>query len=361
MKKKIIICTVVILSALIVLYLVQSLLMPKYMSSIREGNLVAEYYDEEKDHDVIFIGDCEVYSNISPVTLWENYGINSYIRGSAEQLIWQSYYILEETLAYEKPDVVVFNVLSMKSSTPHKEEYNRLMLDGMKWSSAKVGAINASMMDDEDFITYLFPILRYHSRWSELTSEDFKYLLNKETISHNGYLMRTDVKPVSFTPKPGALSEYQFSETCYDYLDRMTTLCKENGIEFILMKAPSVYPYWYAEWDAQMVQYAQENDLTYINFLEVAEEIGIDKNTDYYDGGLHLNLAGTEKLTKYFGKILSEDYKLVDRRDEAELKEIWDSKIEFYNTMKKQQEEELLKYGYLKSFGAQPNTNEEEN
>ena len=31
--------------------------MPKYVSDIVEGALIAEYYEEEKDHDVIFIGD----------------------------------------------------------------------------------------------------------------------------------------------------------------------------------------------------------------------------------------------------------------------------------------------------------------
>ena len=68
------------------------------MSDIVEGAMIAEYYEEEKNHDVIFIGDCEVYDSFIPAVLWEEYGIPSYIRGSAQQLIWQSYYILEETL-----------------------------------------------------------------------------------------------------------------------------------------------------------------------------------------------------------------------------------------------------------------------
>ena len=42
------------------LYFLQRLLMPKYMTDVVEGAMVAEYYDEEKDHDVIFIGDCEL-------------------------------------------------------------------------------------------------------------------------------------------------------------------------------------------------------------------------------------------------------------------------------------------------------------
>ena len=82
------------LSALVVLvtlFLLQRLLIPKYVDGIVEGAFIAEYYEEEKDFDVIFIGDCEVYENFSPVRLWEDYGINSYIRGSAQQYLWQSY------------------------------------------------------------------------------------------------------------------------------------------------------------------------------------------------------------------------------------------------------------------------------
>ena len=59
------------------LWFLQRLVMPKYMGDVVEGNFMAEYYDTEKDHDVIFIGDCEVYENFSPQVLWDEYGINS--------------------------------------------------------------------------------------------------------------------------------------------------------------------------------------------------------------------------------------------------------------------------------------------
>lgn len=352
LNKKLLSYIVVLCLVIIVLGLLQRLLMPKYMTSIHEGNLIEEYYDEVKNHDVIFIGDCEVFSNISPVILWENYGISSYIRGSAQQLLWHSYYLLEETLKYEKPKVVVFNVLAMKYNEPQKEAYNRLTLDGMKFSGTKINAVKASMMEDESLISYLFPILRYHSRWSELSSEDFKYWFHKDTLSHNGYLMRADVKPVETIPAGRKLANYQFGDNSYDYLNRMTKLCKENDIELILIKSPSVYPYWYEEWDQQMVQYAEDNDLTYINFLELADEIGIDYSMDTYDGGLHMNLSGAEKFTDYFGKILSKDFALPDHREDPEYQDIWEEKVEFYYDMAEKQRFELEKYGYLKSFGA---------
>ena len=132
----------------ITLWFLQKLLVPKYVTAIVEGSLIEEYYHEETDHDVVFIGDCEVYENISPITLWEKYGITSFIRGGAQQLIWQSYYLLEETLKYEKPKVVVFNVLAMKYDEL-EGSYNRLNLDGMKLME-KIKAVKASMMDDEN-------------------------------------------------------------------------------------------------------------------------------------------------------------------------------------------------------------------
>ncbi len=360
MKKKILINIVTVLIVLLVLVLLQRLFMPKYMSSIHEGNLIEEYYDEVKAHDVILIGDCEVFSNVSPITLWEQYGIPSYIRGSAQQLIWQSYYLLEEALTYEKPKVVVFNVLSMKYNEPQKEAYNRLTLDGMKLSMSKFRAIKASMMEDEALITYLFPLLRYHSRWNELTGEDVKYMFHKETLSHNGFLMRIDTKPVTMVPKGKKLADYRFGQNSYDYLERMTKLCKENGIELVLIKSPSVYPYWYEEWDEQIADFAKENELTYINFLKFTDDMGIDYNEDTYDGGLHMNLSGAEKFTKYLGQLLKEKYQLPDRRSDKQLSEIWQEKVDFYYAMKEDQERELLEYGYLKSYGAVAQSIEEE-
>lgn len=331
---------ITILTALFILtslWFLQRLLMPKYMGQIVEGALIAEYYEETTKHDVIFIGDCEVYENISPITLWEEYGITSYIRGSAQQLIWQSYYLLEETLKIEKPKVVVFNVLAMQYNEPQKEAYNRMTIDGMRWSEAKVKNIQASMMEDEKFLDYVFPLLRYHSRWQELNKEDFIYLFDKKKVSHNGYYMRVDVKPVTGEVNPKKLANYQFGENAYAYLDKMTTLCKDNDIQLILIKAPSTYPYWYEEWEVQMEEYAKEHDLAYYNFLELTEQVGLDYQTDTYDAGLHLNLSGAEKMARYFGTILREEFQIPDHRGEAEYEKVWEEKVEFYNQERERQ------------------------
>lgn len=322
---------------LVSLYFLQRLLMPKYAADVVEGALIAEYYGEEKDHDVIFIGDCEVYENFSPAVLWRDYGINSYIRGSAQQLIWQSYYLLEDTLRYEKPQVVIFNVLAMQYNEPQREAYNRMTLEGMRWSWSKVDAIRASMTAEEHFLDYVFPLLRYHSRWSELGAEDVEYMFNTPKISHNGYYMRVDVKAAENVPEGRILADYRFGENAWDYMDKITALCRENDIQLILVKAPSLYPYWYDQWEEQIEQYAAENDLRYINFLELTRETGLDFATDTYDGGLHLNLSGAEKITEYLGEVLRQEAGLTDRRDEEHLAGIWDEKLAAYEQEKQRQ------------------------
>ena len=304
MKRKIYIISAIFITFAL-LFLLQKLLMPKYIDDIPEGALVGEYYKEEKNHDVLFVGDCEVYETFLPKVLLEEYGIKSYIRGSANQLIWQSYYLLEEMLKYEKPKAVVFNVLAMKYGEPQKESYNRMTLDGMKWSASKVKAIKASMLPEEKFITYVFPLLRFHSRWSELKEEDFKYIFNKPIVSQSGYLVNKGIQPVDKVPTGKPLADYALPEISYKYLDKMVKLCKENDVELILMKAPVLYPYWYKEWDEQIKNYAKKNGLSYINYLDLIDEIGIDYSKDTYDGGLHLNVYGAEKVSRYFGKFLN--------------------------------------------------------
>lgn len=330
------ILTVAITLVLLVtfLWLLQLLLMPKYMTDIKEGALIQEYYDNPEGHDVIFIGDCEVYENISPVTLWREYGISSYIRGSAQQLIWQSYYILEDTYRYETPSVVVYNVQPMIYGEPQSEAYNRMTLDAMPLSSSKISAIRASMTDEESLASYIFPILRFHSRWSELSYEDVRYMFSRDSVSYGGYLMQTAVRPMESLPAVKPLDDYTLPDICFDYLGKMAELCKEHGSELVLVKSPSLYPHWYDEWDEQIVKYASENGLKYYNFLDVSSGIGIDMRTDTYDMGMHLNVYGAEKYSSYLGKILQEEIGITDRRGEAKYNAFWNELCSRYDAEK---------------------------
>ena len=322
---------VVLLIFALVLQFCTMLLQPKYALDLVEGSMISQYYDEAGGHDVIFIGDCEVYANFTPMEMYRQKGITAYVRGSSQQLLWQSYYILKETFRYETPKVVVFNVNAMRYSEPVSEAYNRLTIDKMKWSADKVGIIRASMTEEENFLSYVFPVLRYHSRFDELGREDLQFLFRSKHNTWNGHLINREVNPVGKLPTKRVLADYGFDEICWSYLDSMRSLCEENGSQLVLIKAPSVYPYWYDEYDAQIETYAAEHSLKFYNCLDYVEQIGIDYTTDTYDAGLHLNLDGATKLSCWFAEVLAADYSLTDHREDPDVNRIYDEKLRLYD------------------------------
>lgn len=466
--KKIGIPVVSVLVVLILFVALQRLVEPKYDGRDDmplEGNFTAEYYQEKADHDVLMVGDCEVYENIDTMALWKDYGITSYIRGNAQQLVWQSYYMLEDTLKREKPKVVIYNVQSLEHGQPERESYNRMTLDGMKWSKTKWDAIRASMCEGEKMADYILPVLRYHSRILSLNSSDLKYYFQPKKVTHNGYYMRIDVLPASesdvadtawllgdsqeekddgpaagdededlwemmeeeeatqedntagadsekdtlenddpeiadeeeisdededlwammeeeeATQEDGSAetdgeadtSENQDSESISEdnaknteedsrdsekkfaaypmkYLDKMRELCEEEGIQLILMKAPSLSPVWHDWENQQIVDYAEKQELPFINFYDLLKETDINYETDTYDGGLHLNRNGAGKLAKYLGKVLTEQYGIPDHRNDADIAKVYQQKYRFYEDMIQAQQEELDRYGEIQNY-----------
>lgn len=335
--------TIPLLLATAILVVATPILQPKYISASPEGSLTAEYYGHaaETPHDVLFVGDCEIYESFIPAVMYEQYGISSYLRGSPQQLIWQSYYLLEDALRHEIPKAVVFNVLSLKYGEPQNEAFNRMTIDGMEWSSSKVEAIQASMTEGESFASYVWTLLRFHSRWNQLTAEDFEYAFSeKPIISHSGYLLQTDINPVEGELTEGSpLLDYTLPDTAWHYLDKMRELCEAKGIELILIKSPTnTYEYWWHDqWDEQVSDYAEKNGLTYYNMIPYQDEIGLDWTTDTYDKGIHLNAYGAEKLSLWFGRILQEEHDLPDHR-EAEDASVWQARVDAYYAAKTQSE-----------------------
>lgn len=332
------------------------LVQPKYDGSEFpvEGSFTAEYYDETSEHDVLMLGDDEVYENFDPICLWKEYGITSYIRGNASQLAWQSYYMLEDALKNETPKVVIYGVRALAYDKPVREEYNRMVLDGMKWSKTKWDAINASMCKGEKMIDYIFPLLRYHSRITELKEEDITYYTAPRKVTCNGYYMRIDTLPASKGADKRSVkkvdNEVKFADRPMKYLEMMRTLCESKGIKLILVKSPSLEPGWSDDMEQQIVSYATEHGLAYINFNNLKKETEIDYETDTYDGGLHMNYNGAYKLSTWLGKELKEKYGINDHRADKKLAGVYREKVEWQQKIVDAQKAELDLYGEIRNY-----------
>lgn len=327
---------------LALLLLLQALLLPKYpYASFDEasaagveygGGMMREYYGAKETHDVLLLGDCEFFEGISTVELWREYGISSYLRGSPQQLIWQSYYILLDTLKHETPKAVVFNAMEMKIGEAQSEAYTHLTLDGVRSPRYRLAAARVSLTEEEldagrttALAGYLFPLVRYHSRWQEIGGKDFRYLFGTPAVTFNGYLMMTDTSEAEPPLIPPINTQPELPAICFEYLDKIRALCEEKGIDFLLFKAPtqSRRYYWFDEWEAALDEYCAENGVLYVNGIEHRDEIGLDMALDSYDRGVHLNVNGAEKTADFLGKILKENFDLPDRRTDEREAALW--------------------------------------
>ena len=78
--------------------------------------------------------------------------------------------------------------------------------------------------------------------------------------------------------------------------------------------------------------------MAFYNFLNDAQAMGIDYQTDTYDGGLHLNHQGAVKLSRWFADILAEKHGIADHRQDAEIAAVYDEKLRLYDLEVNQKE-----------------------
>ena len=100
-------------------------------------------------------------------------------------------------------------------------------------------------------------------------------------------------------------------------LDIFVKICRENAAELLFTELPSQSSWNYQKHNA-VKDYADKNNIPFLDLNIGRDSFGFDWKTDTRDGGNHLNNRGARKATLFIGKYINENYSLSDhRRDEA--------------------------------------------
>ena len=100
---------------------------------------------ERKDGiDVIVLGDSESYTSVSPMQLWKEQGLSSYVCGQPGQKIQETYFMLKTALQSQSPKVVLM-------------ETNLMFRDP--------GPVKNIQSSFAETARYHFPLLRFHNLW----------------------------------------------------------------------------------------------------------------------------------------------------------------------------------------------------
>ncbi len=287
-----------------------------------------DFYHQEQDFDVLFLGTSHVLNAVYPMELWRDYGIVSYNMANHSENICTNYWQLRNALQYTKPKVVVIDLYAVDGDGKVNEQYLHNFLDEVPFSPLKIEMVR-DLLEPDKRMEYLFNLSLYHSRWEEIGREDLKPSRGVEKGAELRDEVTVNVPPV-LIPK----EEYDPTERLNkQYLQKIIDLCKEQDIDIILMYVPYTMP----EGDQMVANWgyvaAQKNGIPYLNF--VYEDLKINYATDCADEGHHLNASGARKLTDYLGKYISTNYDVEDHREDPAY-DFWYQDYDAYREMKQE-------------------------
>lgn len=267
---------------------------------IPSGGVMAE---PEGSLDVIVLGDSEGHSGISPMVLWKNHGITAFVCSQSGQRAVEAYYMLKRVLTVQRPKVVVLETDLFFHSREWQREWN-LAID----RTAR----------------HYFPIFQYHNRWKKLTAGDWAgQPFCGEVDSGKGFLPSKDIRPYRKGPYMVKTEDREVLRgTVTFWTDRLVELCRREGIKLLLVGIPSPKNWDYRRHNG-VSDYARGRGLPFLDMNLLEKELNMDWERDSRDEGDHLNTYGAEKVSRYLGDYLKENYGLADHREDKGAERWW--------------------------------------
>lgn len=325
--------------------------------------IVRGFYEEPQNSlDVLYLGASTVRNGVAPLVMYRDYGFTGYSRATSMQIPEISWYLLQETLQTQDIKVVVMDVSMLYADLEDVAGVSEKVheaLDFMPDSELKRQLVSeleqTRKIPGEEFV---FPLYKYHERWGDLKTQDFTYHSWDKKYPYKGNYpvlkARTFSMPENYMVEGMEAQEtgFKIDDDAKEYYLKMIRLCREKGIDFVLLRTPV------SNWDwnkhKKISRFAKKNEVKYVDLCLPEEMIacGFDPSTDFADDGKHVNSSGAVKISSYLGAYLSENFDLPAVQD-SETKKDWDECCDLYESILDDidlyRENDFLKYlDYLK-------------
>ena len=297
----------------------------------RDARYAAFGLEEPGRIDVLNVGSSLCDVSLSPPELYRDYGITSYNMGRDMQNRSATYYALLTALRSQKIKVLLWETDNL---CKQDDEIRVRRSDGYRYKDYML----PYRQELAEFYYYHFPVLRYHSSWinwvSGIKHDQFYkgFQIKKEIVKpepeedsakegpgdDSAKESPEDKKPLTRAEKLRAKialkDKLKFRMDQMYAFRRIYNLCKANDIKLVLYSAPSMKYYPTRRRHDAVAELAQKYGIDYIDGNFDEDLIGIDWDKDSCDGGKHLNLYGSRKMTRYLGEYLRKHCDLEDHR-----------------------------------------------
>ena len=263
-----------------------------------EKNPVSVMRQPPETLDYLVYGDSLSYASVNPLQIFRDTGAAGYVCGGQGQDIFDIYWSLRQVLRRQSPRLVAIETHALNNSGGLGRSANRL-----------VGSAAAAV----------FPVFRFHNMWRnalEPPEADIPY--------YKGFQLRPEITPY----KGGDYRHFPGEDPGLDPVDllllrRIAALCEKNGARVVLFSviSPANYP---ESSTAAYAALAKKAGVEYWDMNPLWDEGLLDPAKDFFDGGDHVNYAGSKKLTAALAEQFPRWAPLPDRRGEPGF-EAWEA------------------------------------
>ena len=276
-------------------------------------NKISGFYNEpENEFSVMIFGSSHAYASFSPLEIWKQTGVKSYVFATQMQPMWASVAYLKEALKTQQPELVIFECNMLYEDSEYAAEgTNYSFMDDIPLSMNKIALAQASAEKGGRF-PLVFNFVKYHSRWASLTAEDFSFRRSAVRDPYKGFVIlppkvggdRIDRWDLTGVTEPLPLGEKNLR-----YLREFIEICQQNGIDLWLTKAPcNIAPENYQKMLA-VAAIAGEYGIPFDDFnsQETYDAIGITADGNFFDQR-HMDVVGAARFNDYFIPLLAARY-----------------------------------------------------
>ncbi len=289
-----------VLGLVVIINVISFLLIPK-QNIKKYGMLKTAKYEilaeKENTIDTIVVGDSLVYSAISPMEIWHNYGYTVYDCASPAQVMSENYNDIKVAIESQSPNVIF------------------LEADGLFRNVRKQKWKNYYKRQLE----YFAPIINYHNNWKKGI---VNFLDSDSNINiYKGYKYITKVKPVTKKVQKKYTNEMKHTTTGenipddnLNYFKKIIALCNKNNIKLVFISLPNMKTWSYSK-HIEVEKLAKEYNLEFIDF-NIDNVLNIDWKKETKDKGGHLNYGGALKASKFIGEYLKNNNLVVSHKND---------------------------------------------
>ena len=303
------------------------LLADRVLERKKSSQFFSPFFEEAERCDVLFFGDSRFMNGVLPLEMWADYGVAGYNLACYGNSLPVSYWSMMNALDYASPQLIVLAVNGVRSDRKISGSSGDLhtALDFFPLTRTKAQAIEDlthdpeypdAADDDGNLYTdirweYYFPLGKYHSRWSELTADDF----SAPDPSFRGGEILVGVTPYG---EYEIIDEDLYAEEMghgFVYLRRAVEACQARGIDVLLVNLPQPSSVDVQKHANTVSSIAEEYGVGYVD-LSRLDSI-VDYTVDCYDEQPHLNASGSQKVSDFLASYIRDHYALPDRRGDA--------------------------------------------